>query len=98
MKTIRVDSVIVTRNIRTEEEILNDIGDLLFAQDSGSMADVLVELLDQSYTAFPKELCRKYFDTLTRELKIQAFMWGLDDTGVRDDIYRYFEKHGLPQV
>jgi hypothetical protein len=97
-KTMKRPTRPVKNVFRTEEEILKDIGDFLFAKDSGGMADTLSEVFNKPVTDFSSDVCRKYFDTVDRKLKIMAFMWGLDDTEVRDDIYEHFKRHGLPQV
>lgn len=75
-------------------DVLQPAFDKCFEEDWKSFHDVLMEVVFVNGVEtrfFGKEECKKAFDLLPRNIKIEAIEWGLGDTVVRDSAYVYLK-------
>lgn len=65
-------------------------GNLLTRDDLNALHDVLLEVTDLEYT---DEQLYKVWEKVSRHIKDEATHWGLSDTVVRDNVYKWAEKN-----
>lgn len=61
-------------------------------EDFDAMHDVILEALNLE-TEISDETIQSIWDRLPQRIKGTAIQWGADDTGFRDDMYKWLKKN-----